>query len=58
MKKIFLFTLPFFAIACSSDDEKKPVFIHPGQLMDIYISQVMIQPQDSATNTIIKPTNK
>lgn len=27
MKKIFLFTLPFFAIACSSDDEKKPVEI-------------------------------
>ena len=32
------------------DDEKKPVYIHPGQLMDIYISQVMILPEDSVTD--------
>jgi hypothetical protein len=40
------------------DDEKRPVYIHPGQLMDIYISQVMILPEDSLINNnkpIIKP---
>ena len=31
------------------DDEKKPVYIHPGQLMDIYISQVMILPENADT---------
>ena len=36
------------------DDEKKTVYIHPGQLMDIYISQIMILPEDSVTTTIIK----
>jgi beta-lactam-binding protein with PASTA domain len=30
------------------NDEKKPVYIHPGQLMDIYISKEMILP-DSVT---------
>jgi eukaryotic-like serine/threonine-protein kinase len=40
------------------DDEKNLIFIHPGQLMDIYISQTMVLPQDSVTNTITKPTNK
>jgi eukaryotic-like serine/threonine-protein kinase len=32
------------------DDERKPVYIHPGQLMDIYISQVMILPDDTTTS--------
>lgn len=40
------------------DDNKKPVYIHPGQLMDIYISQVMILPEDSTTTIINKPTPK
>ncbi|MEO5890644.1 MAG: PASTA domain-containing protein [Ferruginibacter sp.] len=29
------------------DDEKKPIYIRPGQLMDLYISPVMIQVRDS-----------
>ena len=40
------------------DEERKPLFIHPGQLMDIYISQAPVQSQDSVTNTITKPTDK
>ncbi len=31
------------------NDEKKPVYIHPGQLMDIYISQIMILPENADT---------
>ncbi|MBC7887527.1 MAG: PASTA domain-containing protein [Ferruginibacter sp.] len=30
------------------DEEKRPIFIRPGQLMDLYISPVMILPKDSA----------
>ncbi len=40
------------------NDDKKAIFIHPGQLMDIYISQVMILPNDSVTTTITKPIDK
>jgi len=36
----------------SFDDEKKPGYIHPGQLMDIYISQVMILPANPDSSTI------
>ncbi len=36
------------------NDEKKPIYIHPGQLMDVYISQILILP-DSTNKTIIKP---
>ena len=32
----------------NKDEEKRPIYIHPGQLMDIYISQTMIYP-DSVT---------
>lgn len=32
-------------------EEKKQVFIHPGQVMDIYISQKMINLRDSTTET-------
>jgi len=32
------------------NDEKKPVYIHPGQIMDVYISQIMILPDSTATN--------
>lgn len=39
------------------NEAKQPVFIHPGQLMDIYISQVMILPEDSTTTIINKPTS-
>ena len=31
------------------DDAKRPVYIHPGQLMDIYISQIMILPDSTLT---------
>ncbi len=37
-------------------DDKTPVYIHPGQLMDIYISQVRILPEDSTTTIINNPT--
>ncbi len=37
------------------DDEKRPLYIHPGQLMDIYISQKMILPDDSLTDKLKKP---
>lgn len=33
----------------SFDDAKRPVYIHPGQLMDIYISQIMLLPDSSLT---------
>ena len=36
------------------NDGKQPIYIHPGQLMDVYISQIMILP-DSTNKTIIKP---
>ena len=36
------------------NDEKQPVYIHPGQLMDVYISQILILP-DSTNKTITKP---
>ena len=39
------------------NEEKQPIFIHPGQLMDIYISQLMILPEDSTTTIINKPTS-
>ncbi len=31
------------------DDAKRPVYIHPGQLMDLYISQIMILPDSTLT---------
>ena len=36
------------------NDEKQPVYIHPGQLMDVYISKILILP-DSTNKTITKP---
>ena len=36
------------------NDEKQPIYIHPGQLMDVYISQILILP-DSTNKTITKP---
>lgn len=36
------------------NDEKKPIYIHPGQLMDIYISQTMVLPD--TTSTTNQPT--
>jgi eukaryotic-like serine/threonine-protein kinase len=35
------------------DEERQPIYIRPGQLMDLYISPVMIAPRDS-TDTIIQ----
>ena len=32
------------------DDAKRPVYIHPGQLMDVYISQIMILPDSTLNN--------
>jgi beta-lactam-binding protein with PASTA domain len=32
------------------NDEKKPVYIHPGQLMDIYISKEMVLPDSVSAN--------
>lgn len=36
------------------DEEKRPKYIRPGQLMDLYISPVLILPKDSTTD-ITKP---
>ena len=36
------------------NEEKKTVYIHPGQLMDIYISQIMILQPNADTTTIKK----
>lgn len=34
----------------SLDEEKRPLYIRPGQLMDLYLSYEMIVPQDSVEN--------
>ena len=37
------------------NDEKQPIYIHPGQLMDVYISQILILPDSITNKTITKP---
>ena len=40
------------------DDENKPQYIHSGQLMDLYISDVMLDPKDSMPGNKKSPKNK
>lgn len=39
------------------DEENRPIYIQPGQVMDVYISPVMIAPKDSLSNEKRQKTN-